>query len=168
MSMPSRKSKRAFVSFSDKDREFAEGLMAHLDRAGIKVYSALTIQERKEWASVISDLVSDFLRDSDAVVFLVGKAASGVQRREWQLALEQKWEQPAKKFVTVLIDGAQLPPFLSECPVIMSKRKNREAVFAEVEELVGREVPKMVAFEPSQEWKERLDYIGKVAAEFKK
>ena len=154
------------MSYSTEDREFAEQLIGKLRRSDIVANSAPLPENPSKWfQSVYRDI-----KEADAVIVLVGRESEEWQRREWKAALEEKWQQPDKQLIPVLLDDVDLPAFLSEYPPIKVDRAQEGAIYGNlvrrVREGGGEASP--VTFKPSTQWKERLDYIGKVANELKK
>ena len=171
--MAGEKPKQVFVSYSDKNRDFAQRLIDNLRGSGITANSGLDSEISKvpglhRNSLIWMDALRRAIKDADAYVVLVGPEIGEWQRREWQLALEETWEHPAKQFIPVLLDHANPPPFLSEYQSVIVDDSEEGDAAQSVLRSLRHGNPAAVSYKASDEWKKRLDYIGKVAVGIKK
>jgi hypothetical protein len=157
-----------FVSHSQADRRIAEKLIHELRKHGVDARSYDSISAGESWQATIGGL----LKSADAVIFLFGATndPSAWQRREWSASLEAKWEDPNKLLIPMLLDDAQIPPFLSEYEALRLKR-SKQGWSSAVNELVNlllhhdstRRRVTGSSNKDAAKRKERLQYIERVA-----
>lgn len=106
----SEASPKLFISGSSADAAGARHLASALEREGIEALSADSLDAGRRSSEGIVDLIYA----ADGVVFLIEAKSkpSSSTSREWESALEASWEQPEKRLIPVVAEGAAPPAFL--------------------------------------------------------
>ncbi|HEY4591855.1 MAG TPA: toll/interleukin-1 receptor domain-containing protein, partial [Thermoanaerobaculia bacterium] len=103
------KAASVFLSYASADRELADKLCEELVQQGISVWS-----EAGELGTERSRQIEAAIRSADDILVLVGSqsADDAEQQFTWRLALEAVWQNPRKRMIPILHQGADLPPFV--------------------------------------------------------
>jgi hypothetical protein len=101
---------QVFLSYSAADRRFAERLRDELARKGVSVWSDKEeLVSGRPWRQEIENAI----RSADDILILISpRNADATQRSIWREALEAAWQDPRKRLIPILLQGASVPPFV--------------------------------------------------------
>ena len=102
-----------FLSHSREMTQFAKDLSKALQKQGISTWLDSTGLRSLSLGSKRA-AVKSALREARGIVFLVDAGHRSNPNWDWPEALEAAWEQPRKALIPVLLEGAELPPFLRD------------------------------------------------------
>lgn len=99
-----------FLSYSAADRGFAERLGDELARQGLSVWlDHRELTPGSNWQEEMEKAI----RSSDDILILVGLHDTDTwQQHTWREALEAAWQDPRKRLIPILLEGAAVPPFV--------------------------------------------------------
>jgi len=104
-----------FLSHSHRDTEIAAGIARELRRLGIELFDVDSIAAGQEWRHTITEAV----RSADAFVLVVG--APEVASSSWvgyELGMAEAWHKPILILLSHNRTPGELPPDMSELPVV--------------------------------------------------
>jgi TIR domain len=156
---------RIFVSYSQVDRELVRRLTEELRRRDVLAYTRDEIPAGENGQNWLEGAI----KRADAIVVIIesGSEPDESQLREWQSALEASWDNPEKRLIPLLVDGAKAPAFLADRVAL---KVNAGISGVDFNKLVRALIdPRKVWRSPSidkersRQRNERLNYIGKAA-----
>ncbi|MDX1653891.1 MAG: toll/interleukin-1 receptor domain-containing protein [Candidatus Competibacteraceae bacterium] len=162
---------RIFVSYPRKRQNLAQRLVDELTTNGFIVWWDRQLTAGDDWQAAIQAAMAE----ADTLIALVDQqAASRWQQTEWELLLQNHWNDPSKRIIPVLLGRTKVPGFLSEFQGIrIEHRKDWPKAVAElIRGIRGESLSDspLLAFS-REEYRElrrqRLEYIGEVARQMK-
>ncbi|MES1243829.1 MAG: toll/interleukin-1 receptor domain-containing protein [Acidobacteriota bacterium] len=99
-----------FLSYSAEDRGFAKRLGDELARQGVSIWlDQDQLVPGRPWREEMEKAI----RSCDDILILVGPHDTDTwQQHTWREALEAAWQDPRKRLIPILLEGAAVPPFV--------------------------------------------------------
>jgi PHD/YefM family antitoxin component YafN of YafNO toxin-antitoxin module len=152
-----------FIASTSKQRDLAHELAQRIElQGGEPGLVEETIEAGQDWQTAIKSQVER----SQAAVVVVSPDSyeSSRVREEWSQIQERIWEDPDFKVVPVIVEDAELPPFLKKWQGVSAAELDTDAIASAVKEIVATEENVRPLSESEQEdVKERYRSIARQA-----
>jgi len=102
---------KVFLSYSHADKTLAGKLRRSLEERGLSFNDP---GESSTNGTSWRQQVEEAIESADAILLLLSprKKADEQQQLTWRLALQNVWANPAKRMIPILLQDAELPPFV--------------------------------------------------------
>jgi hypothetical protein len=161
-----------FLSFSRSDKDVARALAKKLHDRGLSTWTDEDLQPGEDWAAKLWNVID---RSRIGLVLVSKKASAHAPSvsNEWRMIQETAWRRPDFTVCPVLLDDADVPPFLRQWHGLRSSRHNEDLETAanDIAEVL-RQGPSRQAKKPSSrdlsETATRFSEIAKTLRESQK